>query len=111
MGFEFTLVLDHLPSDDELDALFDAGCGDAIFESGAAGSDSKAGSESLAHFVRSASSLTAAISAAVHDVEKAGFHVNEVRRDEVGEPAMAMDYAREIAAANFMVAARTFHAR
>lgn len=107
MTFEFTLVLDHLPTDDELDALFDAGCGDAIFEV-----DTAAGSnDSLAHFVRNSKSLTAAISAAVHDVEKAGFTVNEVRRDEVGEPAMAMNYAREIAAANFMVAARAFHSR
>lgn len=107
MSYEFTLVLDHLPSDDELDALFDAGCGDAIFEFEKQGSQKI----SLAHFVRHSESLTAAISAAVHDVEKAGFTVHEVRQDEVGEPAAALDYAREIAAANFMVAARAFHSR
>lgn len=105
MSFEFTLVLDHLPTDDELDALFDAGCGDAIFEA------ETAANAGLAHFVRNSTSLTAAISAAVHDVEKAGFQVREVRRDEVGEPALALDYAREIAAANFMVAARAFYTR
>ena len=32
MGYEFTLVLDRVPSDDDLDALFNAGCADAIFE-------------------------------------------------------------------------------
>lgn len=105
MSFDFTLVLDHVPTDDELDSLFDSGCGDAIFEPDAHG---KFG---LAHFVRGAKSLTAAISAAVHDVEKAGFKTKEVRQDEVGEPAQALDYAREIAAANFMVAARSYHAR
>lgn len=105
MSFEFTLVLDRVPTDDELDALFDAGCSDAIFEPDASGS------LGIAHFARNSTSLTAAISEAVHNVESAGLKVDEVRKDDVGEPSQAMEYAREIAAANFMVAARAFHAR
>lgn len=100
MGYEFTLVLDRQPSDDDLDALFDAGCSDAIFEI--------VDGDSCGHFVRKAASLTAAISSAVHDVEKAGLHTLEVRRDEIGEPSLREEYAREIAAANMMVATRTF---
>ena len=87
MGYEFTLVLDRLPSDDDLDALFNAGCSDAIFE--------VVDGESCGHFVRKAQSLTAAISSAVHDVETGGLRTVEVRRDE-------------IAAANMMVQTRAF---
>lgn len=100
MGYEFTLVLDRFPSDDELDALFDAGCADAIFE--------PVDTESCAHFTRKAASLTAAISSAVHDIEHGGLRVLEVRRDEIGEPTMQAEYAREIAAANMMVQTRAF---
>jgi hypothetical protein len=100
MGYEFTLVLDRAPSDDDLDALFNAGCSDATFqiESG----------ESVGHFVRKSESLTHAIATAVHDVENAGLSTAEVRRDEIGDPTLRQDYAREIAAANLMVATRTF---
>ena len=94
MGYEFTLVLDRAPSDDDLDALFNAGCFDATFqiESG----------ESVGHFVRKSESLTHAIATAVHDVENAGLSTAEVRRDEIGDPTLRQDYAREIAAANLM---------
>lgn len=51
MGFEFTLVLDRVPTDDDLDALFFQGSEDALFET--------VKDESLAHFDRSAPSLTA----------------------------------------------------
>lgn len=100
MGYEFTLVLDRVPSDDDLDALFNAGCADAIFEI--------ASEDSCGHFVRKAASLTAAISSAVHDVETAGLRTVEVRRDEIGEPSLRAEYAREIAAANMMVQTRAF---
>lgn len=100
MGYEFTLVLDRQPSDDELDALFNAGCADAIFEI--------LDGDSCGHFVRKSDSLTSAISSAVHDVEKAGLHTVEVRRDEIGEPRLREEYAREIAAANMMVQTRAY---
>lgn len=100
MGYEFTLVLDRLPSDDDLAALFDAGCSDAVFE--------VLDGDAVAHFVRKSDSLTHAISSAVHNVEQGGLRVSEVRRDEIGEPAMALQYAKEIAAANMMVQTRTF---
>lgn len=100
MGYEFTLVLDHTPTDDELDQLFEAGCLDAMFE--------PSFSESLAHFTRPAASLTAAISSAIHDVERAGFTTVEVRREDIGNPELREEYAREIAAANMMVATRAF---
>ncbi|MGV1037346.1 MAG: hypothetical protein ACOYD0_10025 [Candidatus Nanopelagicales bacterium] len=104
MGFEFTLVLDRVPTDDELDALFFQGGEDALFETD--------NDESLAHFDRSASSLTAAISAAVHTVEGAGFRAREVRREVfVANPTLQADYAREIAAANLMVQTRAFLAK
>ncbi len=101
MGYEFTLVLDRAPSDDDLDALFNAGCFDAMFQI--------EGGESVGHFARKSESLTHAIATAVHDIENAGFRTIEVRRDEMlGDPALQQDYAREIAAANMMVATRTF---
>ncbi len=100
MGYEFTLMLDRQPSDDDLDALFNAGCVDATFEF--------VGGDSYGHFIRKAASLTAAISSAVHDVEKAGLHTVEVRREEIGDPRLREEYAREIAAANMMVQTRTF---
>lgn len=104
MGFEFTLVLDRVPTDDELDALFFQGSQDALFET--------VDGESLAYFDRSASSLTAAISGAVHTVEGAGFRATEVRREVlVANPVLQADYAREIAAANMMVQTRAFLAK
>jgi hypothetical protein len=101
MGYEFTLVLDRAPSDDDLDALFNAGCFDATFQ--------VTDGEGVGHFARKAASLTRAIASAVHDVDNAGLRTTEVRRDEMlGDPALQQDYAREIAAANMMVATRTF---
>ena len=100
MGYEFSLVLDRVPSDDDLGALFDSGCQDATFE--------RSGGDSVAHFVRVSTSLTQAISKAVHDIENGGLQVSEVRRDDIGDPTLKLQYAREIAAANMMVATRTF---
>lgn len=100
MAYEFSLVLDHEPSDDELDALFVAGCADAIFE-GFTG-------ESIAHFDRESDSLASAISSAVHNIETAGFTCSEVRPHELADPHRRDDYLREIAAANMMVQTRAF---
>ena len=61
----FSLVLDRVPTDDELDALFEAGCDDAGFEIGP--------DECVAGFDREAPSLAEAIASAVHDVESVGF--------------------------------------
>ncbi len=40
--------------------------------------------------------------------QKAGLHTVEVRREEIGDPRLREEYAREIAAANMMVQTRTF---
>ena len=103
MFYEFTLVLDHRPTDEELDQLFDQGCSDAGIEYSARGT--------LAHFDRQADSLTSAISSAVHAVERAGFRAIEVRREGSSSHAGELEYAREIAAANMMVATRIFLAQ
>lgn len=100
MRYEFTLVLDRTPSDDDLAALFDSGCGDAIFE--------ELDGDSVAHFDRASESLTAAISSAVHSIEGGGLRVVEVKQDEIGEPQLKLQYAKEIAAANMMVQTRAY---
>ena len=102
VSYEFVLVLDHVASEDELDRLFDEGCFDADFASG---------TESVAHFDRKAGSLTAAITSAVHAIERAGFRAVEVRPEQALGSAFEQDYLREIAAANMMVATRTFLAQ
>ena len=63
----FSLVLDRAPTDDELDALFEAGCDDAGFEIASDGC--------VAGFDREAPSLAEAIASAVHDIESTGFVV------------------------------------
>jgi len=99
MAFEFTLLIDRVPTDDELDALFDAGCQDAVFR--------VSDDQSLGDFDRASENLTKAISLAVHQIETAGFEAVEVRaHEDLIEPAIA--YRREIAAANMMVQTRSF---
>jgi hypothetical protein len=60
----FTLVLDRRPTDDELDALYEAGCDDAIFgqEEG----------HPVAEFDREAPTLADAIATAVVHIEQTG---------------------------------------
>ncbi|MFC4109481.1 helix-turn-helix transcriptional regulator [Micromonospora zhanjiangensis] len=60
----FTVVLDHPPTDDEIDALFEAGCDDAAFgvDHGVA----------TAQFDRKAATLADAIASAVRAIESAG---------------------------------------
>jgi hypothetical protein len=66
----FTLVLDRMPTDDELDALFEAGCDDATF-----GSDRGL---PVAGFDREAPALADAIASAVRAVESTGLTVLRV---------------------------------
>ena len=66
----FTVVLDREPAGAELDALFEAGCGDAAFEAG--------GGLATAAFDREAPTLADAIASAVRDIESAGLTVARV---------------------------------
>jgi hypothetical protein len=61
-SYEFTLKLNREVTDDEIDALYEAGCGDAGVETGPLGA--------VADFNREAPSLAHAISSAVRDIEK-----------------------------------------
>lgn len=74
---EFTFALDRAPSDDELDALFDAGGDDATPES-----DETANTGSV-HFNRQAGSLAEAMVSALRTVEAAGLHVVAVRSEDL----------------------------
>lgn len=66
----FTLVLDRRPNDNELAALLDAGCDDAIL--------GVEGGLPVAEFDREAPALADAIAAAVRDIESAGLRVLRV---------------------------------
>jgi hypothetical protein len=61
-NYEFTLKLNREVTDDELDALYEAGCGDAGIETGPLGT--------LADFDREAPSLAHAIASAARDIDK-----------------------------------------
>lgn len=61
-AYEFVLKLNREISDDEIEALYDAGCDDAGIETGPLGT--------LADFSREAPSLAEAIASAVRDIEK-----------------------------------------
>jgi hypothetical protein len=61
-AYEFVLKLNREISDDEIEALYDAGCDDAGIETGPLGT--------LADFTREAPSLAEAIASAVRDIEK-----------------------------------------
>ncbi|MGH3914434.1 MAG: hypothetical protein ACRDTC_13675, partial [Pseudonocardiaceae bacterium] len=72
---EFTLILDHPPSGEEMDALFEAGCDDSTPET-------VAGSGWL-HFDRAAGSLLEALTSAIRDVESTGLTVCAVASDDL----------------------------
>jgi hypothetical protein len=72
---EFTLILDHAPTGEELDALFEAGCDDSTPET-------VAGSGWL-HFDRDAASLLEALTSAIRDVESTGLTVCAVASDDL----------------------------
>jgi hypothetical protein len=61
-SYEFTLKLNREVTDDEIEALFEAGCGDAGIETGPLGT--------VADFIREAPSLAEAIASAALDIEK-----------------------------------------
>jgi hypothetical protein len=61
-SYEFALRLNREVTDDELDALYEAGCGDAGFETGPLGA--------VADFDRESPSLAHAITSAARDIEK-----------------------------------------
>lgn len=72
---EFTLILDHAPSGEELDALFEAGCDDSTPET-------VAGNGRL-HFDRAADTLLQALTSAIRDVESTGLTVRAVASDDL----------------------------
>lgn len=61
-SYQFTLKLNREVTDDEIDALYEAGCDDAAIETGPLGT--------VADFDREASSLAHAIASAALDIEK-----------------------------------------
>lgn len=72
---EFTLILDHAPSGEEMDALFEAGCDDSAPET-------VAGNGWL-HFDRAADTLLQALASAIRDVESTGLVVCAVASDDL----------------------------
>lgn len=75
--YGFTLVLDRAPTDDEEDALFEAGGDDAIPERNDRTNTGRI------HFDRQAPSLAEALVSALRTVEAAGLHVAGVRSDDL----------------------------
>lgn len=73
--YEFAMVVDRPIADDEIDALFDAGCDDAVPE--------RQASRTLVHFVRAAPNLAVALVTALRDLEAAGLVANSVRSDDL----------------------------
>lgn len=71
----FSVVLDRVPTDDERDALFAAGCDDAAF--------SMEQGLSIAEFDREAPTLADAIVSAVRDIESARLVVMRVRDEDL----------------------------
>ncbi|MFE6920297.1 hypothetical protein ACFVAV_04540 [Nocardia sp. NPDC057663] len=65
---EFTLVLDHTPTGDELDSLYEAGLDDSTPEFGPR-------TTPVLHVHRDADSLASAVLGAVKQTEAAGFAV------------------------------------
>lgn len=75
-SYEFALRLNREVTDNELDALYEAGCDDAGIETGVLGA--------LAQFDREAPSLAQAIASAVRDIEKvAGLRAVGVQCDNM----------------------------
>lgn len=72
---EFTLILDHAPSGEEMDALFEAGCDDSTPKT-------VAGNGWL-HFDRAADTLLEALTSAIRDVESTGLAVSAVASDDL----------------------------
>ena len=79
----FTVVLNRQPAEDELDALFEAGCDDAAFivERGL----------SVAEFDREAPSLADAIASAVRNIESVGLVALRVLDEDLATLADVAD--------------------
>jgi hypothetical protein len=75
MRHEFVFVLDRLASDDEIDALFDASCDDAVLEF-------RSGTTVL-NFSRAAEHLSSALVSALQDVESVGLRVAAVQSEDL----------------------------
>jgi hypothetical protein len=60
-AFDFVLRLNRMPDDEQIEALFDAGCGDGTFSGGPSGA--------VAEFHREAESWAHALGSAVADIE------------------------------------------
>jgi hypothetical protein len=73
--YEFTVHLDRQPTDDELDAIYEAGLDDAAPEIG--------GGRGLLHVMRRSDSLTEAILTAVADIAKAGFQATGIDAEDL----------------------------
>ncbi|MGH3829928.1 MAG: hypothetical protein ACRDRS_05665 [Pseudonocardiaceae bacterium] len=91
---EFTLILDHAPSGEELDTLFEAGCADSTPET-------VAGNGWL-HFDRTAGTLLEALTFAIRDVESTGLAVCAVASDDL----VSLKDIRILAAVDHLVGAR-----
>jgi len=94
----FTLVLDHAPNDDEIDALYEAGCDDSTITV-----DEVNNGGEIA-FDRDAPDLTSAIISAVRDVESVGFTAIGVADEGVIDlrqiaerTGISYEYARSLA--------------
>lgn len=71
----FTFVLDHDPTDDEIELLYDEGCDDA-------GPETRNG-VGLLHFDREAPELADALISAIQDTERAGLTVTAVQCEDL----------------------------
>lgn len=70
----FTLLLDRVPDDDQVDALFDAGCDDSTLE--------ERTGVALLHFDRDCDNLADALLAAVAQVEAVGLFAEHIQSDD-----------------------------
>lgn len=75
--FDFTFVLDSAPTDEQLDALFEAGGDDATPER------NERTNTGRLHFAREAETLAQALVSALHTVEAAGLHAEAVESDDL----------------------------
>lgn len=75
MIHEFGFILDRLATDEELDALFEAGCDDATPET-------RSGTTVLA-FARATEHLSVALVSALRNVESAGLQVTAVESEDL----------------------------
>lgn len=97
--YEFRLIIDRPIGDDEIDALFEAGCDDAAPEVDAA--------LTMLHFTRRHTTLVAAIASAVVDVESSGLHVGGVgATDLVDLPEIAVRVGRTRESVRLLAAGR-----